>query len=137
MRSTKQLQRIVALQPVATIVAARPVVVFAKSTCPQSAKTRALLSELDVNFELVNLDQREDGSAIQTALEAFTGASLLSSLSLYLYLAASKPLVCVTLGQRTVPSIFIGGDSVGGISDLQALHQADDLLPLLNLNCAI
>lgn len=36
-----------------------------------------------------------------------------------------------------MPSIFIGGDSVGGISDLQALHQADDLIPLLNLNCAV
>lgn len=85
MRSTRQLQqRIASLQPVASIVAVRPVVVFAKSTCPQSAKTRALLAELDVNFELVNLDQREDGSAIQTALEMCTGASWLSSPSLCL-----------------------------------------------------
>ena len=34
-------------------------------------------------------------------------------------------------GQRTVPNTFIGGKSVGGNSDIQALHSADKLVPLL------
>lgn len=66
-----------AKQFVEKTVAAQPVVVFAKSTCPHCAKTRALLSELEVTFELVNLDQREDGAAIQNALEEITGMSFL------------------------------------------------------------
>lgn len=128
-----------AKQFVEKIVTAQPVVVFAKSTCPHCAKTRALLSELEVSFELVNLDQREDGPAIQNALEEITGRPLprLFSVSLVTRTQLTAVPICCTVGQRTVPNIFIGGKSVGGNSDLQAMHQADDLIPLLNLNCAI
>ncbi|MCG7658006.1 glutaredoxin 3 [Wielerella bovis] len=34
-------------------------------------------------------------------------------------------------GQRSVPQIFIGDTHVGGFTDLYALHQKGDLLPLL------
>merc|ERR1712093_786821 len=34
-------------------------------------------------------------------------------------------------GQRTVPSIFIGGKFVGGCSDLQAKHKSGELKTLL------
>ncbi len=35
-------------------------------------------------------------------------------------------------GRRTVPQIFIGSTHVGGFDDLNALHRAGKLLPLLN-----
>lgn len=34
-------------------------------------------------------------------------------------------------GQRSIPQIFIGSIHVGGFTDLYALHQQGDLLPLL------
>ena len=41
-----------------------------------------------------------------------------------------KRLVQVT-GQRTVPQIFIGDESIGGYSDAYALHQRGELEPKL------
>ena len=35
-------------------------------------------------------------------------------------------------GQRTVPQIFIGEESIGGYSDMMKLHQAGQLEPKLN-----
>ncbi|MFO0593784.1 MAG: glutaredoxin 3 [Myxococcaceae bacterium] len=35
-------------------------------------------------------------------------------------------------GQRTVPQIFIGAESIGGYSDMIKLHQAGQLDPKLN-----
>ena len=35
-------------------------------------------------------------------------------------------------GQRTVPQIFIGEKSIGGYSDMMALHTKGQLEPLLN-----
>ncbi|MDK4624055.1 glutaredoxin 3 [Kingella kingae] len=34
-------------------------------------------------------------------------------------------------GQRSVPQIFIGDTHVGGFTDLYALHQKGELMPLL------
>ncbi|GAA5902645.1 hypothetical protein JCM6882_009341, partial [Rhodosporidiobolus microsporus] len=34
-------------------------------------------------------------------------------------------------GQRTVPSVWIGGEFKGGNSDLQALHKSGELKKLL------
>jgi glutaredoxin 3 len=45
-------------------------------------------------------------------------------------LTVQEHLLAMT-GQKTVPSIFIGGKHIGGNSDLQALHAANDLLPKL------
>ncbi|DAZ97461.1 TPA: hypothetical protein N0F65_009944 [Lagenidium giganteum] len=82
------------------------VVVFSKSYCPYCTKTKQLFKELGVSFVLVELDQISEGDDIQNALESLTG-------------------------QRTVPNTFIGGKSVGGNSDIQALHKAGKLVPLL------
>lgn len=43
-----------------------------------------------------------------------------------------KKLVALT-GQRTVPQIFIDGESIGGFSDANALHQRGQLKPMLGL----
>ena len=37
-----------------------------------------------------------------------------------------------TTGQRTVPQIFIDGESVGGYQELAALHQTGELAKLLS-----
>ena len=34
-----------------------------------------------------------------------------------------------TTGQRTVPQIFIGDDSIGGCDELHALHRSGQLMP--------
>ncbi len=34
-------------------------------------------------------------------------------------------------GRRTVPNVFVGGDSLGGADDTVALHQQHALRPLL------
>lgn len=40
--------------------------------------------------------------------------------------------VIAQTGQRTIPQIFIGETHVGGFTDLYAMHQRGELLPLLN-----
>lgn len=35
-------------------------------------------------------------------------------------------------GQRTVPQIFVGEESIGGYSDLKALHARGEFLPKVN-----
>ncbi|KAF3918492.1 Glutaredoxin-C1 [Orbilia brochopaga] len=72
-----------------------PVAVFSKSYCPYCRASKALLTELNANFEVWELDQLADGSDIQAALAEITG-------------------------QSTVPNIFIGGKHIGGNSDLQS-----------------
>ncbi len=40
--------------------------------------------------------------------------------------------VIAKTGQRTIPQIFIGDTHVGGFTDLYALHQRGELMPMLN-----
>ncbi|KAL1955336.1 hypothetical protein VTO42DRAFT_8676 [Malbranchea cinnamomea] len=78
-----------------TIIAENAAVVFSKSYCPYCKATKSTLQELGAKFYVLELDQVDDGAAIQDALEEITG-------------------------QRTVPNIFIGQKHIGGNSDLQA-----------------
>ncbi|TYZ59305.1 hypothetical protein PybrP1_001184 [[Pythium] brassicae (nom. inval.)] len=99
-------------ESIATLTSSSPVVVYAKSHCPHCAKTKALLTELGVHFELVDLDKIPEGEALESALHELTG-------------------------QRTVPNIFIGAKSRGGNSDLQELHKNGQLVPLLREHGAL
>jgi glutaredoxin 3 len=89
-----------------SIIDGNPVVVFSKSYCPYCRATKTLLNEklgADKYF-LMELDQVEDGAALQDALEDLTG-------------------------QRSVPNVFIGKKHIGGNSDLQAKRgELDELL---------
>lgn len=79
------------------LIDANPVVVFSKSYCPYCRATKALLNEKlgsADKYYLMELDQVEDGAALQDALEEMTG-------------------------QRSVPNIFIDKKHIGGNSDLQ------------------
>ncbi|KKY20989.1 putative lmbr1 domain protein [Phaeomoniella chlamydospora] len=80
------------------------VMVFSKSYCPYCKATKSLLSEKGAKFQVLELDQIDDGAAIQDALEEITN-------------------------QRSVPNIFIKQQHIGGNSDLQARKsQLKDLL---------
>ncbi|ETN45470.1 glutaredoxin [Cyphellophora europaea CBS 101466] len=80
------------------------VVVFSKSYCPYCRATKSLLDERKAKYYKIELDQVDDGAALQDALEEITG-------------------------QRSVPNIFIAQEHIGGNSELQAKKsQLDDML---------
>ncbi|KAI9995294.1 hypothetical protein PInf_012346 [Phytophthora infestans] len=93
-------------------ISSTPVVVYSKSYCPYCTKTKTLLTQLGAKYDVVELDQVAGGSEQQDALEQITG-------------------------QSTVPNVFVGGKSIGGNSDVQKLHKAGNLEPLLEQNSAL
>lgn len=72
------------------------VVVFSKTWCPYCKAAKAALNESKANYEVVELDNRNDGDDLQDALLEISG-------------------------QRSVPNIFFAKQHVGGNSDLQEL----------------
>merc|ERR1740130_1427204 len=70
------------------MVAAQPVVIYSKSWCPYCTQCKELLDSMEQPYTVVELDQRDDGEAVQTALLSLTQ-------------------------QRTVPSVFVGGQHLG------------------------
>ncbi|KAI6246268.1 Glutaredoxin [Erysiphe necator] len=78
------------------IINENAVAVFSKTYCPYCTYSKDLLNELGAKFHVVELDQVENGAAIQAALKEING-------------------------QSTVPNIYIGQKHIGGNSDLQAL----------------
>ncbi|CAG7927962.1 unnamed protein product [Penicillium olsonii] len=80
------------------------VVVFSKSYCPYCHSSKKLLRDLNAKYTVLELDQDDEGSAIQTALAEITG-------------------------QRTVPNIFINQKHIeGGNSGLQGKTDLKELL---------
>ncbi|KIW49227.1 glutaredoxin [Exophiala xenobiotica] len=93
-----------AKQKAQQIIDDNSVVVFSKSYCPYCRASKSLLNEKHAKYFLMELDEVDDGAAIQDALEEITG-------------------------QRSVPNIFIAQKHIGGNSDLQSKKgQLDDLL---------
>merc|ERR1711915_872853 len=87
------------------------VVVFSKSYCPYCAKTKSLFGQSefkDIDVATYELDQRGDGAAIQQTLLAMSG-------------------------QRTVPSVWVGGKFVGGNSETQSAYKSGELQSMLGL----
>ncbi|KAG0647016.1 Glutaredoxin [Hyphodiscus hymeniophilus] len=78
-----------------TIIEENPVVVFSKSYCPYCKATKSLLDQSGAKYFTIELDQVDDGSAIQAALKEING-------------------------QTSVPNIYIKQQHIGGNSDLQA-----------------
>ncbi|KAL3419585.1 glutaredoxin [Phlyctema vagabunda] len=77
------------------IIDENAVAVFSKSYCPYCNQTKALLNKLGANYYAIELDQVDDGAAIQAALKEING-------------------------QSSVPNIYIKKEHIGGNSDLQA-----------------
>jgi len=82
------------------------VVVFSKSTCPFCRKTKTLLEDLKIPFTVYELNDMDNGADIQDSLKDLTG-------------------------QRTVPSVFVKGNHVGGNDDLQAAAKDGKLQAML------
>ncbi|KAJ3180287.1 thioredoxin reductase [Geranomyces variabilis] len=82
------------------------VAVFSKSYCPYCIKAKKLLESLKVSFAAFELDQLEEGSAMQAYLKEKNG-------------------------QSTVPNIYINQQHVGGCDDLHAAHRDGRLQKML------
>jgi len=77
------------------IIEENGVAVFSKSYCPYCRATKSLLDEAGAKYFSIELDQVDDGAAIQAALAEING-------------------------QTSVPNIYIKKEHIGGNSDLQA-----------------
>lgn len=85
------------------------VVVFSKSYCPYCLATKKLFKDMGVkDVKVIELDQRGDGDAIQSALLQMTG-------------------------QRTVPNTFVNGQHLGGNDKAQAAAKSGELQKKLGL----
>ncbi|KAG0290242.1 hypothetical protein BGZ97_006220 [Linnemannia gamsii] len=88
------------------IIAKNAIVVFSKSYCPYCTKAKNLLAQLGATAFILELDNEDDGAAIQQYLQELTG-------------------------QRTVPNIFISQTHIGGCDDLFKLEKSGQLKTLL------
>ncbi|CAI2383514.1 unnamed protein product [Moneuplotes crassus] len=84
-----------------------PMLMYVKSTCPYCKKAKELMEKGQVDYKKFVLDQLEEGRFIKEALVEITG-------------------------QRTVPNIFIAGKHIGGFSDINELHEKNELKPKLD-----
>ena len=80
----------------------KDVVVYSTDYCPYCRQAERFLTEKGVPFQSVDV----------------TGDD-----------AMREKLVELSGGRRTVPQIFIGGEAIGGYSDMIALHQKGELEP--------
>lgn len=87
--------------------ATNDVVIYSKSWCPYCAQCKALFDDMSQPYTVIELDQREDGEAVQAALLDMTQ-------------------------QRTVPNVFVNGQHLGGNDDAQQAARSGKLAELLN-----
>lgn len=93
-------------------IGSNKVVVFSKTYCPYCVATKNLFKQQEfsgINVVYHELDKRADGPAIQATLRDMSG-------------------------QRTVPSVWIGGKFVGGNAETQSAYQSGSLQTMLGLN---
>ncbi|KAA0058193.1 glutaredoxin-C4-like [Cucumis melo var. makuwa] len=89
-------------------IASHQIVIFSKSYCPYCRRAKAVFKELNKVPHVVELDQRDDGSALQNALS-------------------------VLFGRRTVPQVFIDGKHIGGSDDTVEAYESGELSKLLGI----
>mmetsp|Transcript_10286 Transcript_10286/g.38218 ORF Transcript_10286/g.38218 Transcript_10286/m.38218 type:complete len:103 (-) Transcript_10286:406-714(-) len=87
---------------------ANKVMIFSKSYCPYCTRAKSLFGNtLGAQYKAIELDQMgSDGQAIQDTLTQMTG-------------------------QRTVPSVWVNGQFLGGNSEVQQLHSQGKLQSML------
>ncbi|KAK4770919.1 hypothetical protein SAY87_031451 [Trapa incisa] len=94
------------MERVKQMVSEKPVVIFSKSSCCMSYTMKTLFSELGVYPSIHELDEVPRGKEIEQAL---------------IRLGRSPP----------VPVVFVGGELVGGVSEVMTLHLKRSLVPML------
>ncbi|XP_002730955.2 uncharacterized protein LOC100375351 [Saccoglossus kowalevskii] len=82
------------------------VVVFSKQYCPYCKMAKDVFNDLQAKYEVVELDQRDDGAQLQNILSHMTGA-------------------------RTVPRVFVRGKCIGGGTETKSLQKSGKLEPML------
>ncbi|KNA07593.1 hypothetical protein SOVF_170450 [Spinacia oleracea] len=88
------------------LVQERPVVIFSKTGCPVSHSMRQLITGFGANPTVYEIDQMPNGREIDRVLQM--------------------------MGRRpSVPSIFIGGNFVGGPNDVITLQVQGRLVQML------
>lgn len=85
------------------------IIIYVKHYCPFCTKAKSLLEILGQDFEEVDITHDED---------------------------AFDEMVEAANGKRTVPQIFIGKTHIGGYDDMKALHDKDELIPLIKQNAS-
>ena len=85
-----------------TLVAENPVVMFSKTWCGFCSQAKSLFMKLAVTPRVVELNQRDDGSHMQSVLAEMTGRS-------------------------TVPNIWINGRYFGGCNDAMDAYASGEL----------
>jgi glutaredoxin 3 len=78
--------------------------VYSTQTCPYCVRAKSLLDAKDVDFQEIDVTGDDE---------------------------ARMALVAKAGGRRTVPQIFINGQSIGGYDDLRALEEAGKLDQML------
>ncbi|CAO2836314.1 unnamed protein product [Amaranthus hypochondriacus] len=94
------------MEVVKGLVQERAVVIFSKTSCPLSHSMRQLISGFGANPTVYELDQMPNGRDIERVLQ----------------MMGRKP---------SVPSIFIGGNFVGGPNDVISLQVQGRLVQML------
>ena len=97
-----------ALSAVEKLVSKHCVVIFSKTRCGFSHRAKAVIAQYCNDVHAVELDEMPgaQGGEMQAALAELTG-------------------------RRTVPNVFVGGKTIGGGSETQALDQEGKLKPML------
>ncbi len=78
--------------------------VYSTQTCPYCVRAKSLLDAKDVDFQEIDVTGDDE---------------------------ARMALVAKAGGRRTVPQIFINGQSIGGYDDLRALEESGKLDQML------
>ena len=83
-------------------------VVYSKTYCPYCTSTKQLFARefANIDTKIIELDRESGGSSIQSTLAQMTG-------------------------QRTVPSVWVNGEFVGGNDDTQSLFRQGKLTEML------
>ncbi|CAO2605862.1 Thioredoxin reductase 3 [Lemmus lemmus] len=93
------------------LIEANRVMIFSKSYCPHSTRVKELFSSLGVDYNILELDQVDDGASVQEVLTEISN-------------------------QKTVPNIFVNKVHVGGCDRTFQAHQNGLLLKLLQEDSA-
>lgn len=96
------------MEKVSRMVSEKAVVIFSKSSCCMSYSIKSFFSDLGVNTTVYELDEMHRGAAREIE-------------------ATLSTLGC----NPTVPAVFIGGQLVGGESEVMSLHLQGSLKPKL------
>ncbi|KAL5699800.1 Glutaredoxin-C4 [Ranunculus cassubicifolius] len=89
-------------------ISSHHIVIFSKSYCPYCKRAKSVFKALNQTPYVIELDEREDGWGLQSALGEM-------------------------VGRRTVPQVFINGKHIGGSDDTVEAYESGELAKLLGV----